>query len=87
MNFERCYMFKNNKLIRVCLILFVCLSVIDFTIGYFQTYLETAAGIKWVIPENWKAILLDVPEDILVILGAFALYDFTKETSQKDASI
>jgi hypothetical protein len=32
-------------------------------------------------------ILLDAPESILVILGAIALYDFTKETSPKDASI
>ncbi|EJV88807.1 DUF3937 family protein [Bacillus mycoides] len=87
MNFERCYMFKNKKLIRFCLTLFVCLSVIDFTIGYFQTYLETAADIKWIIPRIWKTILIDAPESILVILGAIALYDFTKETSPKDASI
>ncbi|MFD6510647.1 DUF3937 family protein [Bacillus sp. NPDC060175] len=87
MNFERCYMFKNKKLIQFCLTLFVCLSIIDFTIGYFQTYLETAADIKWVIPEIWKTILIDAPESILVILGAIALYDFTKETSPKDASI
>ncbi|MGG3445254.1 DUF3937 family protein [Bacillus nitratireducens] len=87
MNFERCYMFKNKKLIRFCLTLFVCLSVIDFTIGYFQTYLETAADIKWVIPKIWKVILIDAPASILVILGAIALYDFTKETSPKDASI
>ncbi|EEL72220.1 hypothetical protein S3E15_01323 [Bacillus mycoides] len=80
-------MFKNKKLIRFCLTLFVCLSVINFTISYFQTYLETAADIKWVIPEIWKTILIDAPESILVILGAIALYDFTKETSPKDASI
>ncbi|WP_197239230.1 DUF3937 family protein, partial [Bacillus cereus] len=49
-------------------------------------YLESA-GIKWVISETWRTILLDAPESILVILGAIALYDFTKETSPKDASI
>ncbi|HDR3651391.1 DUF3937 family protein [Bacillus tropicus] len=87
MNFERCYMFTNKKLIRFGLTLLVCLFVIDFTISYFQTYLESAAGIKWVISETWRTILLDVPESILVILGAIALYDFTKETSPKDASI
>ncbi|MGQ0440311.1 DUF3937 family protein, partial [Bacillus sp. B-TM1] len=37
--------------------------------------------------ETWRTILLDAPESILVILGAIALYDFTKETSPKDASI
>ena len=36
-----------------------------------------------VIPEIWKTILLDVPQGILVLLGAIALYDFTKEASQK----
>ncbi|PDZ06432.1 hypothetical protein COE20_09960 [Bacillus cereus] len=87
MNFERCYMFTNKKLIRFGLTLLVCLYVIDFTISYFQTYLESAAGIKWVVSETWRAILLDAPESILVILGAIALYDFTKETSPKDASI
>jgi len=80
-------MFTNKKLIRIGLTLLVCLFGIDFTISYFQTYLESAAGIKWVIPETWRTILLDAPESILVILGAIALYDFTKETSQKDASI
>ncbi|EPC8420386.1 MULTISPECIES: DUF3937 family protein [Bacillus] len=87
MNFERCYMFKNKKLIRFGLTLLVCLWGIDFTIGYFQVYLESAAGIKWVISETWRTVLLDAPEGILVILGAIALYDFTKETSPKDASI
>ncbi|AUD23148.1 DUF3937 domain-containing protein [Bacillus sp. HBCD-sjtu] len=86
MNFERCYMFTNKKLIRFGLTLLVCLFVIDFTISYFQTYLESA-GIKWVVSETWRTILLDAPESILVILGAIALYDFTKETSPKDASI
>ncbi len=80
-------MFKNKKLIRFCLTLFICLSVIDFTINYFQTYLETAADIKWVIPEIWRNILIDAPQGILVLFGAIALYDFTKETSRKDASI
>ena len=28
--------------------------------------------------EIWKTILLDVPQGILVLLGAIALYDFTK---------
>lgn len=87
MNFERCYMFTNKKLIRVGLTLFVFLGVISFTSGYFQAYLESAADIKWVVPEIWKTILIDVPRGILVLLGAVALYDFTKETSKKDASI
>ncbi|PEQ02071.1 hypothetical protein CN587_23605 [Bacillus wiedmannii] len=87
MNFERCYMFKNKKLIRFGLTLLVCLFVIDFTIGYFQAYLESAAGIRWVVSETWRTILLDAPEGMLIILGAIALYDFTKETSPKDASI
>ena len=57
MNFERCYMFTNKKLIRFGLSLFVFLGIINFTISYFQTYLETAADIKWVIPnlENYFA--------------------------------
>ena len=79
--------FTNKKLIRFGLSLFVFLGIINFTISYFQTYLETAADIKWVIPEIWKTILIDVPQGILVLLGAIALYDFTKEASQKDASI
>ncbi|WP_142314531.1 DUF3937 family protein [Bacillus wiedmannii] len=80
-------MFKNKKLIRFGLTLLVCLFVIDFTIGYFQAYLESAAGIRWVVSETWRTILLDAPEGMLIILGAIALYDFTKETSPKDASI
>lgn len=87
MNFARCYMFTNKKLIRMGLTLFVFLSIISFTISYFQAYLESAADIKWVMPEIWKNILIDVPQGILVLLGAIALYDFTKETSKKDASI
>ncbi|MCM3737304.1 DUF3937 domain-containing protein [Bacillus cytotoxicus] len=80
-------MFKNKKLIRFCLTLFVFLCIIDFSISYFQAYLETAADIKWVIPGIWQTILIDAPRDVLVILGVIALYDFTKETSPKDASI
>ncbi|HDX9580089.1 TPA: DUF3937 family protein [Bacillus pseudomycoides] len=80
-------MFKNKKLIRFCLTLFVFLCIIDFSIGYFQAYLETAADIKWVIPGIWQTILIDAPRDVLVILGVITLYDFTKETSPKDASI
>ncbi|MBJ8133087.1 DUF3937 family protein [Bacillus toyonensis] len=87
MNFERCYMFKNKKLMRFGLTLFICLSIIDFTISYFQTYLESAAGINWVVPEIWRFILIDAPEGILVLLGAIALYQFTKEASQKNVSI
>ncbi|PFA32293.1 hypothetical protein CN390_16090 [Bacillus cereus] len=87
MNIERCYMFKNKKLIRFGLTLFICLSIIDFTISYFQTYLESAAGINWVVSEIWRFILIDAPEDVLVLLGAIALYQFTKETSQKNVSI
>ncbi len=75
-------MFTNKKLIRFGLTLLVCLFVIDFTIGYFQAYLESA-GIKWVISETWRTILLDAPESILVILGAIALYDFTKRNIAK----
>lgn len=75
-------MFTNKKLIRFGLTLLVCLWVIDFTISYFQTYLESA-GIKWVVSETWRTILLDAPESILVILGAIALYDFTKKHRQK----
>ncbi len=80
-------MFTNKKLIRVGLTLFVFLGLINFTIGYFQAYLENTADIKWVVPEIWRTILIDVPRGILVLLGAVALYDFTKETSKKDASI
>ena len=76
-------MFTNKKLIRFGLSLFVFLGIINFTISYFQTYLETAADIKWVIPEIWKTILLDVPQGILVLLGAIALYDFTKRHHKK----
>ncbi|WP_197228900.1 DUF3937 family protein, partial [Bacillus thuringiensis] len=47
-------MFTNKKLIRFGLSLFVFLGIINFTISYFQTYLETAADIKWIIPEIWK---------------------------------
>ncbi|MBL2480678.1 DUF3937 domain-containing protein, partial [Klebsiella pneumoniae] len=54
-------MFTNKKLIRFGLTLLVCLWVIDFTISYFQTYLESA-GIKWVVSETWRTILLDAPE-------------------------
>ena len=54
MNFERCYMFTNKKLIRFGLSLFVFLGIINFTISYFQTYLETAADIKWVIQKFGK---------------------------------
>jgi len=80
-------MFTNKKLIRVGLTLFIFLGLINFTIGYFQAYLESAADIKWVVPEIWTTILIDVPRGILVLLGAVALYDFTKETSKKDVSI
>ena len=36
---------------------------------------------------NLENYFVRCPESILVILGAIALYDFTKETSPKDASI
>ncbi len=87
MGFERCYMFTNKKLIRIGLTIFVFLCIIDFSIGYFQSYLASAADIKWTIPEMWETILIDAPRGILVLLGAIALYDFTKQTSKKDASI
>ncbi|MBE5096695.1 hypothetical protein COJ67_30125 [Bacillus thuringiensis] len=87
MGFERCYMFTNKKLIRIGLTIFVFLCIIDFSIGYFQSYLASAADIKWTTPEMWETILIDAPRGILVLLGAIALYDFTKQTSKKDASI
>ena len=80
-------MFTNKKLIRFGLSLFVFLGIINFTISYFQTYLETAKRYQMGNSEIWKTILLDVPQGILVLLGAIALYDFNKEASQKDASI
>ncbi|MGW6193156.1 DUF3937 family protein [Bacillus cereus] len=40
-----------------------------------------------VISETWIAILLDSPENILVILGATSLYQFTKKSTEKNTSI
>ena len=79
-------MFKNKKLIRFGLTLLVCLFVIDFTISYFQTYLESA-GIKWVVSESRSTILRNAAERIVVVFGATALYVFTNHTSPKAAPI
>ncbi|WP_144507295.1 DUF3937 family protein [Bacillus mycoides] len=40
-----------------------------------------------VISETRIAILLDSPENILVILGAIPLYQFTKKSTEKNTSI
>ena len=71
-------MFKDKKMIRFGLWLFVSLSVIRFIIGYIKGYYKVSTGNELLISETWKTVLLDVPEGILVILGAIALYQFTK---------
>lgn len=80
-------MFKDKKMIRFGLWLFVFLSVIKFTIGYIKGYYRSSTGSELLISETWKTVLLDVPEGILVILGAIALYQFTKKTPEKKASM
>ncbi|HHT7240257.1 MULTISPECIES: DUF3937 family protein [Bacillus] len=80
-------MFKNKKGIRLGLWLFVSLSVIQFTIGYIEVYYKDSTGNELLISETWKTVLLDVPEGILVILGAIALYQFTKKIPGKKASV
>ncbi|MGG3529101.1 DUF3937 family protein [Bacillus pseudomycoides] len=80
-------MFKDKKMIRFGLWLFVSLSVIKFTIGYIKGYYKASTGNELLISETWKTVLLDVPEGILVILGAIVLYQFTKKTSEKTASM
>ncbi|ENQ3080547.1 TPA: DUF3937 family protein [Bacillus pseudomycoides] len=80
-------MFKNKKIIRLGLWLFVSLSVIQFTIGYLKGYYKFSTGNELLISETWTTVLLDVPENTLVILGAIALYQFTKKTPEKKASV
>ncbi|EMA6343537.1 DUF3937 family protein [Bacillus cytotoxicus] len=50
-------------------------------------YNKSTTGNELVIPEIWKTVLLDAPEGILVILGAIALYQFTKTKPEKTASM
>ncbi len=82
-----CYMFKDKKMIRFGLWLFVSLSVIQFTIGCVKSYYKASTGNELLISETWKTVLLDAPEGILVILGAIALYQFTKKEPEKTASM
>ncbi|MGN4865124.1 DUF3937 family protein [Bacillus cereus group sp. MYBK132-2] len=60
----------NKKILRVCLCLFVCLCVMQFTLGYIEAYFTSYTGNEG----TWKT----APEGILVILGQFVLYEFTK---------
>ncbi|MES5949621.1 DUF3937 family protein [Bacillus cereus group sp. MG6] len=80
-------MFKDKKMIRFGLWLFVSLSVIKFTIGCVQGYYRSSTGNELLISETWKTVLLDAPEGILVILGAIALYQFSKKAPEKTASM
>ncbi|CUB14048.1 hypothetical protein BN2127_JRS1_05098 [Bacillus cereus] len=80
-------MFKDKKMIRFGLWLFAFLSVIQFTIGYIKGYYRFFTGNELLISETWKTVLLDVPKGVLVILGAIALYQFTKKESEKTASM
>ncbi|QWH64030.1 DUF3937 domain-containing protein (plasmid) [Bacillus mycoides] len=80
-------MFKNKKMIRFGLWLYVCLCVVQFTIGYIKAYFTSYTGNELVISGTWKTILIDAPEGILVILGAFALYEFTKKEPGENTSI
>ncbi|WMS85427.1 DUF3937 family protein (plasmid) [Bacillus wiedmannii] len=47
-----------------------CLCVVQFTLGYIEAYFTSYTDNEGL----WKA----APEGILVILGEFALYEFTK---------
>ncbi|RAN86254.1 hypothetical protein B5P41_30340 [Bacillus sp. SRB_28] len=80
-------MFKDKKMIQFGLWLFVSLSVIQFTIGCVKGYYKASTGNELLISETWKTVLLDAPEGILVILGAIALYQFTKKAPEKTASM
>ena len=80
-------MFKDKKMIRFGLWLFVSLSVIQFTIGCVKSYYKASTGNELLISETWKTVLLDAPEGILVILGAIALYQFRKKEPEKTASM
>lgn len=72
-------MFKNKKMIQFGLWLYVSLAVIQFTIHFIKGY----TGNELVISKTWETVLLDAPEGMLVILGAIALYQFTKKTPEK----
>ncbi|PDY43410.1 DUF3937 family protein [Bacillus pseudomycoides] len=80
-------MFTNKKGLRIGLGLFFFLSVIQFTIGYIEGYYKSTTGNELLISETWKTVLLDAPEGILVILGAIALYQFTKKLPEKTESM
>ncbi|EJV55942.1 DUF3937 family protein [Bacillus cereus] len=71
-------MFTNKKVIRIGLGLYIFLSVIQFTIGYIEGY----TGNTLLISGTWQTVLLDVPEGILVILGAIALHQCTKKSPE-----
>ncbi|MES9664017.1 hypothetical protein CN941_29615 [Bacillus cereus] len=80
-------MFTNKKVIRYGLWVFITLCIIEFTISCVQQYYKSTTGNELVISETWRAILLDAPENILVILGAISLYQFTKKSTEKNTSI
>ncbi|EEM02004.1 MULTISPECIES: DUF3937 family protein [Bacillus] len=80
-------MFTNKKGIRIGLGLFIFLSVIQFTISYIKAYYKSSTGNELLISGTWKTVLLDAPEGILVILGAIALYQFTKKSPEKMESM
>ncbi|WP_242143367.1 MULTISPECIES: DUF3937 family protein [unclassified Bacillus cereus group] len=80
-------MLNNKKWIRFGLKLLVFLYGIQFFLGYIEGYYRSTTGNELVIPEIWKTVLLDAPEGILVILGAIALYQFTKTKPEKTASM
>ncbi|MCM3738445.1 DUF3937 family protein [Bacillus cytotoxicus] len=80
-------MFTNKKGIRIGLGLFIFLSAIQCTIGYIEGYYKFYTGNELLISETWQTVLLEVPEGILVILGAIALYQFTKKLPGKTESM
>ncbi|EDX59679.1 DUF3937 domain-containing protein [Bacillus cereus] len=47
-----------------------CLYVLQFTLGYIEAYFTSYTGNEGI----WKT----APKGILVILGEFFLYEFTK---------
>lgn len=76
-------MFTDKKIIRFGLWLYISLAVIEATIGYIRGF----TGNKLFFSKTWETVLLDVPEGILVILGAIALYQLTKKTPENKASV
>ncbi|MEN1938734.1 DUF3937 family protein [Paenibacillus sp. 102] len=80
-------MFTNKKRIRIGLWFFAFLYFIECTIGYIQGYYRSSTGNELLISETWQTVLIDVPEDILVILGAITLYQFTKKSPEKTPSM